>query len=377
MSKSRTPKKGKPKPIRKPEYGARAANIAGVVVLGTFAVLALLSILRIRIPLPEITLPAQLDSTAARVVMAFAALFALPLIGVAVFKAIEIRRARRWPSVPGRITISQHATERGAASFEGEGIERTVARVEFEYVVAGKLYASRRVTMGEIVSGDDIAPLLARYPVGARVMVHYPPDDPANGVVEREAPEGMLRGCLIALAIGVAATMFLMRVVTEGPGFLMPVLGSALPEANLPVLLFFLLPAAIVLIAAGAMARATLKVRRWPIVQGEILSTGVRRSGGSGGGARLHRPLVRYRYAVGDRSYESSAIEHGMETSGGEGWARGVIARYPVGATVDVRYDPADPARSALSVRFGVLGWALVAIVALLLGGALLASGLV
>ena len=329
------------------------------------------------IPLPDVKLPAQLDSTAARVLMAFAGLVALLLIAAAVAKAVEIRRARNWPAVPGRVVSSRRVVERQGDDAGGAPIEQQVARVEFQYEVGGKLYASRRITIGERVAGDGIEPLLARYPVGTTVMVHYDPRDPANGIVERAAPEGMLRGCLIALALGMASTMFLMRVVTEGPGFFMPALHAALPEANLPALLLFLAGAALVLIAAGALARMTLKVRRWPVAPGEILSSGVREGASRDDGGRLHRPVVRYRYAVGGRSYEGAAIEHGVATSGGEGWARRVIARYPVGARVDVRYDPADPTRSALAARFGVLGWALLAVAGLLLAGALLASGLV
>ncbi len=385
MSKGGKRGKGGRKPIRRSEFGGRGATIAGIVVLAAFGCLALLSILRVRVPFPDLSLPAQFDSPSARVIMVIAALFALPLTGAAVFKAFEIRRARRWPSVPGRIVSSRRMVESGRDKPEGLHVDREIAHVEFEYEVAGVLYASRRITTGERVAGDDIEPLLARYPAGAAVTVHYDPKEPANGIVERDAPEGMLRGCLVVLALGVGLTAFAMRLATEGPGFILPFvdlsslglpsLGQALPHVNWAFLFAMLVFSASFMIAVGVMARATLAARRWPTTRGQVLSTSVRQHAGDGA-ARQFRPVVRYRYTVDGRDHEGGVIEHGRETSGGEGWAQRVIARYPVGSAVAVRYDPADPARAALSARFGVVGWILAAVCVLLLLVGMFGSGL-
>jgi hypothetical protein len=368
-------RKGGRGPIRKAEYGGRAANVAGVVVLAAFFLLAMLSIFRIRIPFPSIPLPAQLDSTPARIIGAVAGALALLLVAAALAKAWEIRRARAWPSTAGRVVSSRRRIVETSSSGEGPGPEIEVAEVVFRYAVGGKAYESDRATMAHRVTGEDIEPLLARYPSGATVTVFYDPKDPADGVIERQAPEGVARGCLIALAFGVALTLFVMRLATEGPEFVTPAVRSVLPNANGPLTILLGLMAAGFLAAACGMARPVLQVRRWPSTSGSVLSTSVA-ARSSGGAGRHHRPVVRYRYAVGGRKYENSNVEHGMTTGGSEGWANRVIARYPPGSTVSVRYNPDDPSQSSLSTVFGAIGWAVLAIGGALLLAALAAAGL-
>ncbi len=86
----------------------------------------------------------------------------------------------------------------------------------------------------------------------------------------------------------------------------------------------------------------------WPVTRGTILSSSIQvlRTGTS----RREVPLVRYSYQVGLQMYQGSRIRADDEvhdaSSGGR--AREVLTRYPVGSSVQVFYDPADPARSAL-----------------------------
>jgi hypothetical protein len=370
------------KPIRKGEYGGRAANIAGFVVMGVAVLIAALSIFRIRIPLPDLRLPAQLDSVPARIILGFAALFLVFILSSMLWKLRQVRKTAAWPSTRGRITRSR----RGICTPQhADAAPRQIADIEFEYEVAGVLYAGTRPTLAETQSKDDVEAMLARYPVGRSVIVHYDPSDPAESVLERNGPFGGRaaagdasspgRGCLIALGLGIAGTLLLMRIVTEGPDAALPYLRSALPNADLGAALFFLVPAALMLMVAWLMGHAVLRVRRWPTVRGEVLSTGVRRKG-TVNAARQFLPVVRYAYTVDGKRYENNAVEHGMETTGGESWARSVIARYPPGSSVEVRYNPAQPGESCLRTRFGVFGWITLGIGAALLVLALIAAGL-
>jgi hypothetical protein len=62
-----------------------------------------------------------------------------------------------------------------------------------------------------------------------------------------------------------------------------------------------------------------------------------------------YRPLVRYRYAVGGRTYEGGnrhANQPWPRTN--IGTANEVVAKYHVGSPVTVFYDPANPAESAV-----------------------------
>jgi hypothetical protein len=374
---SKKSRSGQPhrQPIRKGEYGGRAADIAGVVVLAVFFLLAMLSVFRIRIPMPSLSLPTQLDSTAARIILAFVGLFLTVIIFAALWKWWEIRKAATWPSVAGRITRSRQCV-RTTTHPEGGATVREIADIEFQYEVAGALYAGDRPTLAEVLTPQEIAAMLARYPVGTTVMVHYNPADPADSVLERDAPPGALKGCLLALALCIAGTLFLMRVATEGPEFVYPWLRQALPEANLPFMFFFLVVAIILVGASAAMARNVLKVRGWPATEGEVLSTAIRRHGGSDY-RRRYRPIVRYRYAVGGVQRENDNIEHGMETSGAEAWALRVVARYPAGSKVAVRYNPIEPGQSSLDTSLGALGWIVVALTSAFVVATVVAAGLV
>ncbi|MBI5261333.1 MAG: DUF3592 domain-containing protein [Bradyrhizobium sp.] len=86
-------------------------------------------------------------------------------------------------------------------------------------------------------------------------------------------------------------------------------------------------------------------------------------------------PTVRYRYRVGEREFESDRTMIGGEPLTTRMLARRLVARYPVGALVDVHVDPKDPANAvldpthtsnlaaltALMVTFGAIAAVLIA----------------
>lgn len=366
-------RKGKPsKPVRRSEYGGRGANIAGIVVLSVFAVIALLTIFRVRIPMPHIPLPAQLDSTPARVILVFSLLVLLLLAGATLLKAREARKARAWPGVQGRITVSRRI-EGPVEPVSTNAPLPPEIEIEFTYEVAGTSYIGDRPTLAERIAGTEADRLLARYPAGTEVTVFHDPADPSVSVLERDTPDGMAGGCLLAVIAGLAVMFFLMRLVTEGPAFLTALTTTALPGVDLTVLMVFLVPAAFFLIPAGLMLRNSMTVRRWPITEAFILQTGVRQTG-SDDAARVHYPQVKYRYTVGGKEYAGNTISHGMTAGGGRGHAEKVIARYPVGSRIPVRYNPENPQQAALEARFSWMGWVLLVLGLLFVVIALIAA---
>ena len=74
--------------------------------------------------------------------------------------------------------------------------------------------------------------------------------------------------------------------------------------------------------------------RSWPITEGTIVESYLAPS--TGPEPRPDQSIARYRYRVDEREYESDRIQ--LETW--LLWPRRVIAGYPVGRRVDVRYDP-------------------------------------
>lgn len=102
----------------------------------------------------------------------------------------------------------------------------------------------------------------------------------------------------------------------------------------------------------GASAMRSNSRRRaaaeWGTTHGTILmaTIQVQRAGSS----RREIPAVTYTYQVGPRVFQGSRINVGDEPGSTlpDGHARSVLARYPVGAKVQVFYDLADPVQSAL-----------------------------
>ncbi len=86
----------------------------------------------------------------------------------------------------------------------------------------------------------------------------------------------------------------------------------------------------------------------WPSTTGMVLMSSVqtRRSGRS----ITTYPVVVYQYTVNGQSYQSQTIKAGEQFLNVRvhGQAQAAVARYPVGASITVYYDPANPAESAL-----------------------------
>lgn len=94
-----------------------------------------------------------------------------------------------------------------------------------------------------------------------------------------------------------------------------------------------------------------LESRRWPTVEGVVLVSDLQRTRDSDG-AQMYRAEVSYKYTVGDRAFVSSRTRFGDRVS--LSWSKpalDIVQRYPVGASVKVRYAPDDPSDSVLESR--------------------------
>ena len=61
--------------------------------------------------------------------------------------------------------------------------------------------------------------------------------------------------------------------------------------------------------------------------------------------------VIRYRYRVGGQINESDCIKLGGQPMMSRAFAEALVAKYPVGASVDVYYDPHDPKSAVLEPR--------------------------
>jgi hypothetical protein len=115
-----------------------------------------------------------------------------------------------------------------------------------------------------------------------------------------------------------------------------------------------------------ALGRAEVaRFARWPEVQGAILSAGheivdFRTKYGDGW---YWRPVLRYRYSVAGTAYKGKTAWLGWHPRmQSEAEANAFLADFPEGLAVTVRYDPADPARSALFAAVDY-GWVLALLI--------------
>lgn len=134
---------------------------------------------------------------------------------------------------------------------------------------------------------------------------------------------------------------------------------------------------------AGAAAAALLamiivvetrrmrKARNWPSTLGTVTANGVgarKKKPGETGHyyaqtEGYNNPFVEYEFEVAGRKYFGWRITVGVQPSHGE--AAAILAQFPVGASVTVYYDPADPHMAVLEREFPrwmwkVFGWILL-----------------
>jgi hypothetical protein len=276
------------------------------------------------------------------------ALIALPMVvmvaAMVVNAVLKVRRAKGWAQAPGRVIRSHMAVRRPPEGNE-IGTVANIPAVTYSFSVEGVTYQGTRVSLGEI-SGKYAQEALARYPAGANVTVFYDPADPGDCVLEREAPKGAVKGCGLALLVLALLGYGLHWVATQGA----EVLEARMPEADVPVMLFAGLFGCAALLFFVGQRRYQARANTWPVVQGEIVSSVVeQRSATENGKTRTtYLPVVEFAYTADGNRLHSRQVKLGLEVSGSESFAQGIVARYPAGAAVEVHYDPQDPSNAAL-----------------------------
>lgn len=276
------------------------------------------------------------------------ALIALPMMvmvaAMVINAVLKVRRAKGWVQAQGRITLSKMAVRRPPAGNE-IGTVVNVPDVAYAFKVGGQDYRGTRVSLGDI-SGKYAEEALRRYPVGKMVTVFYDPADPGDCVLERDAPKGAVKGCgLLLLVLALLAGGFYWAV-TQGA----ETLKARMPDADVPVMLFAALFGCAALLFFVGHRRYLARANAWPVAAGEVVSSTVeqRRSMENGKTRTTYLPIVEFAYTVDGHRLHSRQVKLGLEVSGSESLAQGISDRYPVGAPVEVHYDPQDPSNAAL-----------------------------
>ncbi len=110
------------------------------------------------------------------------------------------------------------------------------------------------------------------------------------------------------------------------------------------------------LIYSGVKNRNLAKASElWPTAGGKVLATEITtrsyRDHKRNTTTYFYMPRVRYAYSVAGADYEGEVIRFGDVEQGTIHGAEAIIANYPEGSVVAVRYDPQDPTRATLETQ--------------------------
>ena len=314
------------------------------------------------------TLQSVFEPFAARLIAGIAGgaiLLGLAALAIAMFQYF---RVRNWAAASARILSSAPGFELRQKFQTEQPRNVRVAKITYQFDAAGRSWRSNRILDSGDPADDQTERLLAAYPVGATVTIRHDPKDPSKSALEIDhPPKDLAMGCLAATLIVVVFAAICILFVTYG----IEGLQRLLPDAILPLTLAGSVIGLLLLMLFVGFQRRANVVRRWPTINGRVVSSGVhefqqrrdkpqRTIRGTRMMKTMHMPVVEYSYAVGGRDFTSRSIWDGTEVSGSRDYAQGIADRYPVGRTVTVHYDPAAPGKAALEVG-GNWHWAVLA----------------
>ncbi len=283
-----------------------------------------------------------------------AGMFSAVFIAAGVSKYRQVSHARNWATTTGTVTKSKVRSHRNRSS-DGDSFE-SMPLVTYEYTVADKNYQGTKVNFAEKISGEEIASTLNKYPEGKIVQVYYNPANPSEAVLERELPSGILKilgvVVLIILGLGLGAP-FAFEFVSRQVATVAPNSDNAAPATMLLGMGLF------TFLLAYAMQKQVWATQGWNIATGKILDTSVqtRRDWDSDGRYRmLYNSEVVYSFIVRGEQYISDRVSFGGKYRGSvagavPGFVRSRLQKYPVGAEVQVYYNPKNPSECALERR--------------------------
>lgn len=121
--------------------------------------------------------------------------------------------------------------------------------------------------------------------------------------------------------------------------------------------------------------------RTWPVATGVVIAAhvGSARTLGTSfltgqiqdRGRNYYAPVVVYRYNVGTTQYENNRLRFGWLTFQSRGAAERILAAYPVGRQLPVRFEPVNPANSVLELEAAnrnAMVWIVSGVVLMIIG---------
>ena len=279
------------------------------------------------------------------------------LLGAAVYKSLQVRAAKEWPSAAGKVVVSRAEVRetRVIDSDREDGYrteQRNFAKIIYEYSVAGTTLRNDRVSIGEDLGNFQVAETIAKYPVGAAVTVYYNPLHPKEAVLERDLPKG-LWGCL-----GIATAIALAIVFGSAIGLnkLSEFVSTRLVDPKLsPLVIAFGAFGAVVALFALVMQKQARLARKWPVVDGTIKLSALEqyRAAATDDGRRrqvMYQRKVQFTYAYDGNSYTGTHATLASNVASSSDWlTRKLTPPYQDGTGVKVWVNPANPSEATLN----------------------------
>jgi hypothetical protein len=300
------------------------------------------------------------------------------ILFAAVYKSLQVRAARDWPSTPGKVVVSNSQVR--DVSFLDDSREndhrierRNFANIVYEYTVSGERFTNNRVSIDEDRGDFGIAETIARYPVGKAVTVYYNSRHPREAVLERDTPKGWW-GCLgIGMAIALTIIFGSVFGLNQLTGFIATRLGNPRVSPMVVVLGVF---AGMLALFALAMRRASSLAKQWPVVAGTIKMSDISQYRAAPTQAFRRGPLMVQRQVSFAYSYNNVAYSRVQATlatgvNSTSGWfARKFTTTYQDGASVKVYVNPVNPSEATLDPRGGFVLIGLLWLLAFAFGSA-------
>jgi hypothetical protein len=281
------------------------------------------------------------------------------LLGVAVYKTLQVRAARAWPSVPGKVVIAgaemrdvrvMDSERRGGFRTE----HRNFANIVYEYPVAGKKLRHNRVSIGEDLGNFQVAETIAKYPVGAAVTVYYNPLRPNEAVLERDLPKG-LWGCL---GIGTVIVLAIVFGSAIGLHAITEFLTTKIPQqGNAAAAVAFGAFGTVIALFALVLHRQVSLARKWPVVTGTIKLSDIEqyraaRLDDRAGSRIMYQRRVSYTYKYNDLTYTNNHATLASNFASTSSWlVSKSTTGYKDGASVQVWVNPDNPSQATLEPR--------------------------
>ena len=123
---------------------------------------------------------------------------------------------------------------------------------------------------------------------------------------------------------------------------------------------FVILFAAVLLCFAAAFFLLAHRIEHWPTASGIVAESGVRvvQVKFRGSATDKYKPVIVYDYVVDGIAYRGQERGYATGSESERALAEAVVAAYPVGGTVRVLFNPADPRDAYLEPgNAGSVGW--------------------